>query len=503
MPRHLANDTTTAATTDRAALVPATDAYAVATAAVVAAIGDWRDHAGRKHALCGALGGVLRKSPGWTRDACAAVVRAWLADADETVDVDAGVRWACGAWDRMPEDVSGRAALAAIVGDDTAALVETAAMLPWHARREATTPSATPTPSCEDDGALLRVVDRTKPPPTLHFVVPGLDLAPGKVSVIQSFANAGKTPFALLLAICVAAGVPFLGHDVVQRPTLYLDFEGGALSQEREARICAGLGLARAEVPLTFACADTLSEPLLDEVEARMRLDGAGVVFVDTYTSALPADVLTFNDAAFRSWAMALARMAERIDALAVLLVHETKAGDGSLRAISGHASFAGAVQAAIALSRPCDDDKTLVAVKCSREAKRGFAPFAVRWSDAPCEAAPDGMALVATRVEAAQLANVPRSAPNAARAQDKARRIVEAGTTIIRGASRGVYTSRRELVALGGAGRNAGEEAIARLLRGGLLDVRAGEYAVTEAGVAASALRVAEVLGVTAGFTR
>ena len=49
------------------------------------------------------------------------------------------------------------------------------------------------------------------------------------------------------------------------------------LTQEREARICAGLGLDRAAVPLTLATADAFSADLLDVVEKRVRLDGAGV----------------------------------------------------------------------------------------------------------------------------------------------------------------------------------------------------------------------------------
>ena len=484
---------------------PARDAAAWA---IMGALGSWRDYSRRKHALCGALGGMLRRA-GWSRADCAALVRAWLPAGEPGVNVEKGVRWACAAWDKLPEECSGRAALDAVVGSGVGAIVEQATLLAWRAHRDNVGAQPHDDAPAYDDGP-LRIIDRTQPPPELQHVVAGLDLAPGKVSVIQGYAYTAKTPFALLLAVCIAAGVPFLGLDVVQCPTLYIDFEGGILTQEREARICAGLGLERAAVPLTLAQADLLSEPFLDAFERQIASTGAGVAFIDTYSSALPPEVNSFNDAGFRTWATRLARVGERTGAMVVLLVHENKASNGrdGLRGISGHGSLAGAVQTAIALSRPSPDDATLIGVSCTRAARKGFAPFNVRWSDTPCAHAPTGAALVATREADAQAAPATAPAPNASAPAPRpnvgrAVAVRTAGESIIGAMPPGVYLPRRELLALGGGNRAASLDAISRLLRAGLLEYRAGEYALAPAGAGADARTIAEALGGVAGFTR
>ena len=484
---------------------PARDAAAWA---IMGALGSWRDYAGRKHALCGALGGMLRRA-GWSRADCAELVRAWLPAGEPGVDVERGVRWACAAWDKLPEECSGRAALDAVVGSSVGAIVEQATLLAWRAHRDSIGAQPHDDAPAYDDGP-LRIIDRTQPPPELQHVVAGLDLAPGKVSVIQGYAYTAKTPFALLLAVCIAAGVPFLGLDVVQCPTLYVDFEGGVLTQEREARICAGLGLERAAVPLTLAQADLLSEPFLDAFEAAIASTGAGVAFIDTYSSALPPEVNSFNDAGFRTWATRLARVGERTGAMVVLLVHENKASNGrdGLRGISGHGSLAGAVQTAIALSRPSPDDATLIGVSCTRAARKGFAPFTVRWSDTPCAHAPTGAALIATREADTQTAPATAPAPEATAAAPRpnagrAVAVRTAGESIINAMPPGVYLPRRELLALGGGNRAASLDAISRLLREGLIEYRAGEYALAPAGASADARTIAKALGGVAGFTR
>ncbi len=484
---------------------PARDAAAWA---IMGALGSWRDYAGRKHALCGALGGMLRRA-GWSRADCAELVRAWLPAGEPGVDVERGVRWACAAWDKLPEECSGRAALDAVVGSSVGAIVEQATLLAWRAHRDSIGAQPHDDAPAYDDGP-LRIIDRTQPPPELQHVVAGLDLAPGTVSVIQGYAYTAKTPFALLLAVCIAAGVPFLGLDVVQCPTLYVDFEGGVLTQEREARICAGLGLERAAVPLTLAQADLLSEPFLDAFERQIASTGAGVAFIDTYSSALPPEVNSFNDAGFRTWATRLARVGERTGAMVVLLAHENKASNGrdGLRGISGHGSLAGAVQTAIALSRPSPNDATLIGVSCTRAARKGFAPFAMRWSDAPCAHAPTGAALVATREADTQTASAAAPAPDASAAAPRpnagrAVAVRTAGESIINAMPPGVYLPRRELLALGGGNRAASLDAISRLLRAGLIEYRAGEYALAPAGASADARTIAEALGGVAGFTR
>lgn len=110
-----------------AVLAPALTELPPANAGIVTSLGDWTLHDGRKHAMCGAIGGVMRKA-NMTREACAAVVREWLPSGDADVDVGAGVAWACKAWDVDADAVSGTAALAAVVGAEHAAVIDEAVL---------------------------------------------------------------------------------------------------------------------------------------------------------------------------------------------------------------------------------------------------------------------------------------------------------------------------------------------------------------------------------------
>lgn len=474
------------------------DAFDVATKAILTALGSWQDYDGRKHAVCGAIGGLL-KGWEWPPSATEDLLREWLPKDEPSVDVDEGVRWALGA-----DSYSGQNKIKEVLGDDLGAIVDYAAKLPRDVRRGVGSRDEwqceTGTDRRETPRGGLRFIDRSQPPPELRFIVPGLDFAPGKVNVIQGFAFTAKTPFALLLAICIASGRDFLGMGVVQMPTLYLDFEGGVLTQERDARLCAGLGLKRGEVPLHFAQADMLSTTLLEEVEAAIVANGVGAVVIDTYTSALPDDVQTFNDGGFRIWASALARVGERTGAMIVLLVHENKGANGKdgLRGIGGHGSFAGAVQAGVALSRPKESDPNLIAVSCSRSARYGFKPFAVRWSDVENADAPTGQALIATREGAATASKTKKPALPAAGEMVVDERM--AGERMIE-AMRGKWLPRKELIEIAGGKRGPALEALARLTKAGLLQLVAGQYTLSEAGNAAEPMAVAEALGTKAGF--
>ena len=480
----------------------AAPAYDAATLAILGALGPWQDYAGRKHAVVVALGGVLRKTTGWSKDACAELVRAWLPANEPGVDVAAAVASACRAWALPPAECSGQTALAAAAGERAAAVICEAALLPWRARQCAPTEAA-PGDAPVGAYATLRAVDRTQPPRQLAYVVEALGFAPGKVSAIQAYAYCGKTPFALLLAISVAAGRDFLGMAVTQRPTAFINFEGEVLCEEREARICAGLGLDRAAVPLhLFHAEDALSDAMLADLDTLLSTEGIGLIVLDTYSSALPADVSTFNDASFRTWATALGRISDRTNACVVILTHETKTAQGQagLRGISGHGSLAGAVQAAVSLDRPDEATPNVIEVRCARATRKAFDPFRVKWSDR------DDGALVATRVGGAVAAPSKRGAnlatSNAARTACAAQATLVAGRAIMRDAPI-TMTQRKELIALSGGNDRAAKRALERLVGAGLLTCVAGAYSRTPQGTSATPIEIATALGSVAGFNR
>jgi hypothetical protein len=101
---------------------------------IAGAIGDWREHDGRKHQICGAVGGLMR-ALNYSRAACEAEIRAWLPVGEPSVDVAAGVAWACGAWDKPALEASGMGAVRDALGDELAERVFAAAMAPIEARQ--------------------------------------------------------------------------------------------------------------------------------------------------------------------------------------------------------------------------------------------------------------------------------------------------------------------------------------------------------------------------------
>lgn len=472
---------------------------------ILEALGDWREYQGRKHALCGALGGALRKA-GWQRDECAALIEAWLPANEPGVDVPQGVAWACGAWDRPAEIVSGESALRNLLPRDVANIVVNAATLPrtglvvspTHEIEVATDPSDAPIPG-------VTFADRARLPPPLRFLIEGLDLAPGKVSALQAFANVAKTPFALLMGLCVASGRDFLGCPVRQCPVLFLAFEGGLIVQEREARLCAGLGLNRAAVPFHLGFAsEPFSPVVLERVEGFVRSRDVGLIVVDTYASALPPEV-DHNSAQFSHWLRQLALLSDATDATILALLHESKSdkADG-MRGISGHNSVPGAIQAAIRLTRR-SEDKHVIHVECSRELYSAFRPFDIRFADVPDASAPRGSALVVERIAEAPvetrtpIAIAPR--PTNAAGQ---RLVAIAGQRILDFLRASPTTqAAKELRSVSGEGTRVAERALARLCDAKLIERRGGHFLVTPEGREADDITIGNALGAVAGFQR
>ena len=89
------------------------------------------------------------------------------------------------------------------------------------------------------------------------YLVEGL-IPTRSVDIVVGDSGIGKTPLMYQLAMCVAAGITFLGHKVQQGRVLYLDYENGiedmallshawrsiSNSQSRRRRnYCYGVGL--------------------------------------------------------------------------------------------------------------------------------------------------------------------------------------------------------------------------------------------------------------------
>jgi hypothetical protein len=102
----------------------------------------------------------------------------------------------------------------------------------------------------------------------------------------------GKSPLAYQMALCVAAGVPFLGEPVQQTSALYLDFENGSFEVNHlVGQLSKHLGIAEPPRHLTLwnigDCKPDWGTSGHSAVEL-IRDVKPGVVFIDPLTAAYP-----------------------------------------------------------------------------------------------------------------------------------------------------------------------------------------------------------------------
>lgn len=476
-------------------------------AALLAALGDCRDWQGSRFAMCGALGGMLRRS-GWSRDNCAEVVREWLDVGDPEIKVEPGVTWACKAYDKPVDQVSGRAALDGVVGPAMGALVEAAVMLPERARIGARLPRVGADDAHAGTGATpstWRVVRMADPEEPIEWRCEGLRLATsnGKVSLIAGQPNAGKGPLADYLAICLALGVPAFGYPCEAAPTLLLDWEGTRLTMRRLRRMARGLGRdpLSLDACLTVVDASGVRDPLspvwLQQLADEVARLGARHIVIDSYTSAMLSLEIESNSTAYARLAQALGEL----DALVLIVAHANKQSAASakpgLHHVSGTGALVSLAQTAILVHRPDDEDEHRVRLTCGRAPETGFAAFDVRFADR----ADGALTLTAEAVGAPAAKTETTPAP---RGNEHAPDVRVAGARILRVlVEEPLAHAFAELERRGGEGPRAAKQALARLCDAGLADCVAGQYSATDAGAAASDGAVAAALGHVAGFGR
>jgi hypothetical protein len=494
-------------------LSPARDA---AIGAIVSALGDAHDHDGRKWLICGALGGLGRRL-GWRIDNMHDLIRTWLPAGDPSVDVAAGVTWACSAWSRPAGEVTGACALRELVGRDVGdaiiAVATTLARPANAADRVCAGEGTTVSVMGEGTPVLGRAMSWTAPDVPIEYMCHGLRLAPsdGKVSFIAGAPGGGKGPIADHLACCFALGAPAFGvHDCVRANVMLIDCEGARLTMRRCRRMVRAIGHDPAELAGALHMInasnvlDFTDTAYLDALAQYVRANAIRVIVLDSYTSAMLRAGVDSNSPQYARLAQALGAL----DALVICVGHANKAaasrgGTPLLGDLAGSFAIGGMAATAIVVHYPQPDDRNLVHVGCARAPEEGFAPFGVRFagaSDAPLsltiEALPD-TGRGATR------------ACNAQRVSDARRNVALAGLRIWRHmCTESVVASfaRAALVeAAGACGRDPVREALVRLREGGLVESLAGQTGLTDAGRAADEATVARVLagGTPEGYSR
>ncbi len=236
----------------------------------------------------------------------------------------------------------------------------------------------------------LRIIDPSEEakPLTYHWG----PFAPGKVSAIIGYAYNAKTPFAVGLSLSSAAGqgswcgIPITGA----RRTLHVVFEGALNARRKALRMARGMGgtleTVRGDFDFGVMPSASLMPADAEELAERAHAQGYGLLVLDTYGSALASDI-DRNAAEISDALKAMGDVSDRTGLIVVVLLHVNKSvkpGSSLLQAIDGHNSIAGALQAAVALTRPSPADEFLFELTCERAPEEGFKPIRFRWRDVP-----------------------------------------------------------------------------------------------------------------------
>lgn len=280
------------------------------------------------------------------------------------------------------------------------------------AQQQQTQPAETAT---RDDrvarGRALRDAWRlTAPREPIKPLILGIPVADGITTFIVGAPNAGKTPFALLLATSLATGRPLLGRATTQRPVVLLAFEKSHEGSPKLWRVACGVGVDVAKTDgLTFVEADRQGLHLgdattRDEVAALVAAIHADtgmapVVIVDTYSSSVNG--LKPNDGEYAAPMREFDNALRAIAPCAIVhLVHTRKDIDGriSLADIGGTGQLAAVCSAAVALDRVDPEDKTRLRLSVLRGETSDSCDLEFRWSDPSGDAGP----LVATVIASA-----------------------------------------------------------------------------------------------------
>lgn len=215
---------------------------------------------------------------------------------------------------------------------------------------------------------LLTLVDAYKPRPPLEYVVSGLFPIPS-LSVVYGPPGAFKSMFLADLALCVAAGLPFLeplpdsGATGTTRATkqvsvLWLDFDNGPRkTHERFEAVGRAHGLPE-NAPVLYLSMpnpwlDASCDEEVDELIALLNNHDIGLLVIDNLTSI--SGKVEENTAAMAGVMTNLRRLSESANA-AVVVIHHQRKGNGEKGnagdQLRGHSSINAAIDLALKVER-------------------------------------------------------------------------------------------------------------------------------------------------------
>jgi hypothetical protein len=177
--------------------------------------------------------------------------------------------------------------------------------------------------------AWVGVDDIFAPLPPTKWIVPGLQLCPGRPATIAAFGASGKTIAMQSALLSCAASIPVWGRFAVPTPlrVKHIDHEQGRhATLKRYQRLALGLGITREHlgdrVAVSLFPNVYLNQSSAEDVYAR-ECEGTDLVLIDALRGATPGE--DENDSKIRSCLDVLTRVSEKTGAAFVVLHHAGK----------------------------------------------------------------------------------------------------------------------------------------------------------------------------------
>ncbi len=243
--------------------------------------------------------------------------------------------------------------------------------------REPTThaPEPLPTSTTPYDGGPWLSTDRIFAPlPPPAFVVPELQIGPGRASCFAAYAGAGKTLAMQALALCVASDRPIWGWFRHRGPmrVRHADQDQGAGTLRRYQRLARGMGIdpgelaGRLEVS-SFPALYLVDTP--DDVWLRAS-EGIGLMILDALRGFTPG--VEENDSQIQHLLMRLAKFSEATGCAYLIAHHFGKPQQGAkpeLERLRGSSGIGAALGSVFVLTGERGEPKLRLEGHCARAA--------------------------------------------------------------------------------------------------------------------------------------
>lgn len=318
--------------------------------------------------------------------------------------------------------------------------------------------------------------------PPYPWLVPGLHIAPGRITLLCGYADVGKTVIAMSIALAVASGKAVWGvfKPARQGDVLHLNGEiGSYLARERYQRLARTAGIEWSGLTQGALRLSTYPDVRLDHPDFEKRLTatcrGCALVVIDSLRAFSGA--LNENAKEIGVALLMLARVSEATGATILVLHHNRKPSenddpDEAKLAISGSTSILGGSECAFVMSAK---KRGPIVVKHERSPLGKYMEdFGLRIEDVEKDGDPRwGLRVV--HMESEEMGRASEAA-RMKREQDDRERAERAIVTTLTKSGGGIRCSRKELRALSGVGETPFGAAMAALISNSTV-TRAGSY--------------------------